>query len=373
MDAEAFSVRTGAAMPCEDADSTLPPSCIDDRVGPQRRVLVEDASPGVGGALTSLAALVDVLSTHGYEVRVMASAHEAAAECGVLALPLQDGDGPFALRVARRSLSLIREARAWRPHVLLGNNAPAPNLACAIAARALGIPRLQYVRGAFHRGRLARAVLVDAAAIFAVGAEVHARLPAAIRVEEGLSEAQWPSAREGTTTRRFWCSTLAPWKGIGLFCDALAQAPGAGADLCAADLASWGHPGSMAASMPPGCVVHRNASQASIDRLRSQCGIYVHTALQPEPFGRSVLEAMAAGLCPVVPDEGGPRTLVTHGVSGLHYEARSKVSLVAALRRLDADASLRESLSNEAAKVAHAHRAEVAFEPIRLALERVLW
>lgn len=336
------------------------------------RLLVEDASPGVGGALTSLAALVDVLTSHGHEVRVLASSREAASQCGVEALPLHDGDGAFAMRVARRSVSLMREARLWKPDLLLGNNAPAPNLACAITARTLGIPRLQYVRGAFHHGRLARAVLVDAAAVFAVGEEVHAKLPRALQVEEGLSDAQWPSARSGPSTRRFWCSTLAPWKGVSLFCDALAEAPAEGADLCAADLASWGHPAPIPEPTTPGCIVHRNASQAAIDALRARCGIYVHTALQPEPFGRSVLEAMAAGLCPVVPDEGGPSMLIAHGVSGLHYQARSKTSLVEALRRLDASEALREALSREAAHAAQRHRASVAFEPVRLAMERVV-
>ena len=335
------------------------------------RLLVEDASPGVGGALTSLAALVDVLTAHGHEVRVLASSPKAAAQCGVEALALHDGDGAFAMRVARRSVSLMREAHRWKPDVLLGNNAPAPNLACAITARTLGIPRLQYVRGAFHHGRLARAVLADAAVVFAVGEEVHAKLPIALRVEEGLSDAQWPSARRGPSTRRFWCATLAPWKGVSLFCEVLAEAPGEGADLCAADLACWGQPAPIEEPTPPGCIVHRNASQSAIDALRARCGIYVHTALQPEPFGRSVLEAMAAGLCPVVPDEGGPRTLIEHGVTGLHYQARSKTSLVQALHRLDASEPLREALSRESARAAQRHRAGIAFEPVRLAMERV--
>jgi len=332
------------------------------------RVLVEDASPGAGGALTSLAALAEVLEGRGHQVRVLASSREAARACGLDARPLDDGDGSFAARVGYRVVSLLREARRFKPDVLLANNAPAPNLACAIVARALDIPRIQYVRGAFHNGQLARTVLSDAAAVFAVGGEVHALLPQAIRLSEGLSRSQWPSPRHAHTSRRFWCSTLTPWKGISLLRSALHQVPGEGADVCAADLLAWGSPQSIEGHWAPGCEVHRNASQELIDGLRARCGIYVHTSLQPEPFGRSVLESMAAGLCPLVPDEGGPAEFVMHEGNGLHYQARSQESLVHALQRLDASPALREHLGSKAAESARSFQAGLVFEPVVRAL-----
>ena len=333
------------------------------------RVLVEDASPGLGGALTSLAALTDVLGQRGHQVRVLASSKAAAATCGLDARALDDGEGTFATRVGRRVVSLLREAHRFKPDVILANNAPAPNLAAAIVARALDIPRVQYVRGAFHHGHLARSVLADAAAIFVVGREVHIKLPQATRVSEGLSRAQWPSPRTSSTSRRFWCSALTPWKGISLLQRALHEAPGAGADVCAADLLAWGSPDAIDAPWAPGCEVHRNASQDVIDQLRARCGVYVHTALQPEPFGRSVLESMAAGLCPVVPDEGGPSELVLHQVSGLHYQARSHESLVQALKQLDASPALREHLAAEALARAPAFESTAVFEPVVRSLE----
>lgn len=334
------------------------------------RVLVEDASPGVGGALTSLAALTEVLEARGHRVRVLASSLDAARALGLDARPLADGEGSYAARVGHRVVSLMREVRRFKPDVLLANNAPAPNLAAAIVARACHLPRVQYVRGAFHQGQLARAVLSDASAVFAVGSEVHKSLPSAMRVDEGLSRAQWPSPRHTVSSRRFWCSSLAPWKGISLLQSALAQAPAEGADICAADLLRWGSPESLPQPWAPGCEVHRNVSQSRIDEFRARCGIYVHTALQPEPFGRSVLESMAAGLCPVVPDEGGPLEYVSHEEHGLRYQARSLESLVHALKRLDAHPRLREQLASNAAARAERFEATQVFAPVVQALER---
>lgn len=52
-----------------------------------------------------------------------------------------------------------------------------------------------------------------------------------------------------------------------------------------------------------------NAERATIMELLGRCGVYVHTCVG-EPFGISVVEAMAAGCIPVVPSVGGPSEYV---------------------------------------------------------------
>ncbi len=59
----------------------------------------------------------------------------------------------------------------------------------------------------------------------------------------------------------------------------------------------------------------------------------VQSSIQPEPFGRTVLEAMACGLVALVPDVGGPAEVVEHGVTGLLYKVADEKGLAGAMDR----------------------------------------
>src|SRR2546422_5286487 len=67
-----------------------------------------------------------------------------------------------------------------------------------------------------------------------------------------------------------------------------------------------------------------------------------------EPFGISVLEAMAARIPVVVSDVGGLSEIVEHGVTGLKVQPRDPVSLAASIRRLLEEESLARELTQKA-------------------------
>jgi glycosyltransferase involved in cell wall biosynthesis len=74
--------------------------------------------------------------------------------------------------------------------------------------------------------------------------------------------------------------------------------------------------------------------------LLAAVDVLAHTSISPEPFGRVLIEAMAAGRPVVTPAEGGGLEIVADGVTGLLYTPRDPAALAAALLRLLGDPAL---------------------------------
>lgn len=83
-----------------------------------------------------------------------------------------------------------------------------------------------------------------------------------------------------------------------------------------------------------------------LEQLR-QHAIFIMSGVS-EGMSNALLEAMAAGLAPVVSDTPGNRALVTPGVNGLTYESESADALANALRQLFEDSELTQRLGRAA-------------------------
>jgi glycosyltransferase involved in cell wall biosynthesis len=86
----------------------------------------------------------------------------------------------------------------------------------------------------------------------------------------------------------------------------------------------------------------------------------VHASVIPEPFGRVIVEGMAAGLPVVAAGAGGPTEIVTDGVDGLIHRPGDVADLAASLRRLAADPELRRRLGTAAVESARGFSPAVA-------------
>jgi glycosyltransferase involved in cell wall biosynthesis len=73
--------------------------------------------------------------------------------------------------------------------------------------------------------------------------------------------------------------------------------------------------------------------------------VLVHCA-ELEPFGLVPVEAMLHGVPPVVPDEGGPRETVRHGVDGLRVDPTDADALAAAIIELAKDPARRAKMGD---------------------------
>jgi glycosyltransferase involved in cell wall biosynthesis len=85
----------------------------------------------------------------------------------------------------------------------------------------------------------------------------------------------------------------------------------------------------------------------------------VHASVIPEPFGRVIVEGMAAGLPVVAAAGGGPTEIVSDGVDGLLYPPGDVDELAATLRRVAADPDLGERLGRAAVERARAFSPEL--------------
>jgi glycosyltransferase involved in cell wall biosynthesis len=78
--------------------------------------------------------------------------------------------------------------------------------------------------------------------------------------------------------------------------------------------------------------------------LMAACDVFVLPSTKREGLARSLIEAMAHGVAPVVTDCGGSPEVVVDGVSGIVVPVRDVAALAAAVERLHDDPELRRRM-----------------------------
>lgn len=100
--------------------------------------------------------------------------------------------------------------------------------------------------------------------------------------------------------------------------------------------------------------------------------VLVHASVIPEPFGRVIVEGMAAGLPVVAAGGGGPSEILTDGVDGLLYPPGDVGALAALLSRLARDPELAGRLGQAATERALAFSPESVARTTRRFYDQVL-
>ncbi|WP_129609537.1 MULTISPECIES: glycosyltransferase [Rhodoplanes] len=192
------------------------------------------------------------------------------------------------------------------------------------------------------------------------------RPPAAIRAALGLPH--------GPLVGVF--SRLAPWKGQHVLLDALAALPGVGAIVVGdalfgeQDYAAALH--TQAAALGLAERVRFLGHRADVPLLMQAVDVMVHPSVAPEPFGRTLVEAMLAGTPVIATDAGAAAEILDHGAAGTLVPPADDAALAAAIARtLAAPDGLAAQRARAAARAHTLYGVEAMQEAVAAVIARV--
>ena len=282
---------------------------------------------------------------------------------------------------------LIARLRYGRFDVALGASGPGVDLALYLTRPLLGHKIVQLIHGPVARSRTIGRCLKTANQVFYLESSretVIAALstlrsaPAQLepqrfqKLQNGLPANAWPSLSQKRRPVIFWAASLLKWKGLDTLLDALGRLPEKerpDTHICYIRPKQTSLPTSRA---PVGMThVYWHEAPENLDKLRAGANIFVSTS-HGEPFGLSILEAMAAGHCIVIPADGAfwDRTLID-GVDCIKYQPDDPADLAEKLRELGQNLQLVRAFGAAAASLAKHYRAESCYAPVKEVLERL--
>ena len=84
--------------------------------------------------------------------------------------------------------------------------------------------------------------------------------------------------------------------------------------------------------------------RGDIPDLMRLSDVVVHSSIDPEPFGRVLIEAMASGKPIVAANSGGPLDVVRHGIDGFLVDPSDSLMLGSAISTLLSDEGMRHRM-----------------------------
>lgn len=308
-------------------------------------VLVVEEAPTLGGSLTSIELVIRHGQAEGMQFGVMSHInweHILPSHVRKHTLPSLSS---ARFHTVRQILHTVHIIRKYKYNIVILNNILSANYPALIAARLCGLPVIQFVR-AYERDAFSWRQLKSYVHTFiAVSSSVKDKLlelgaeAQSIQLAyEGIQNKERVSKEQKYASRTRWgiphdaqcigfVGRLVHWKGFELFTQSAIQSMLTNPNLVAV-LVGGGS----------------ESEQSTIDALHQQIrthqlehrfkwlghlppedvlsvfqglDLFVHTSIQPEPFGRVLLEAMAMGIPTLSSSEGGPREIITHQQDGL--------------------------------------------------------
>jgi len=278
------------------------------------------------------------------------------------------------------ALALGRLMQRFQPHLVHLNDVISLNHAGALASRRAGLAAICHCRS-FDLATPAEArwllpgidgmiFISQAIAQAHRGVMPHLRHHAVIPNAVDLAEFAAPVDRMAVAASLgapvdaplvVMAGRISPWKGQHIFVEALAQVSAAcpavhGVIVGQPEEADG--PGyaarvqAQAAALGLGERLHWAGFRRDMPQVLAAADVVVHCSVKPEPFGRVIIEGMAAGRPVVASALGGAAEIITHGQDGLLTPAGDAAALAEALLHLLADRTARDRLGQAARRTA---------------------
>lgn len=388
------------------------------------RVLFLDNSSTFGGAIESLAYLVDGLADYDVESvvvsgqppgRIEEAFPKAITESVDIRLRWRDRTAPY--RLARRMASshlvtrlvLLFAAMDWHlrrtlpaavryarigsdydVHLVHLNNCLEGQLDGLLAAGILGVPCVAHARGFQNPTRALRWLVPRVDRHVAISGAIHRNLR-----EIGAPKDRISVIHDGMNLDRFrephdtrkvredlgvppeapafgLFGRIIEWKGVREFVRAaqrVLRRLGSAYAVVVGDesdgsLDYFREVRSLAEDSDVGDRILFTGYREDVPALMQSLDVVVHASIDPEPFGMVIAEAMAAGKAVVSADEGGPRDIVVDGETGYRVDPRDTKALASAISDLLEDPRKAEAMGR-----AGRRRAQRLFSKERYARE----
>lgn len=270
--------------------------------------------------------------------------------------------------------------RHGKVDVWLGASGPGVDMGIYLARWLLGGRVVQLIHGSVACSRTIGRCLISADKVFYLRSAYDSLQRALVMVNateadfdigkfevmlNGLSAQAWPTVSECDDLTILWAASALKWKGLDLFIEALAKF----SDQC--------RPHSQICFLRPKDImlpwsevnipikhVQWYESPENLNEIRAHSSVFISTSLN-EPFGLSILEALAAGLCVMIPRDGAYWDQVLEdGQSCVKYVPGCSEDLVKKISALSCMPSKIKEIACRGRVVAERYRAESCYHNV---------
>lgn len=190
--------------------------------------------------------------------------------------------------------------------------------------------------------------------------------------ENGICKNQWPSPCQYKIPTILWASSLLKWKGLDILIDALGK------------IRAENRPNTHICFIKPLDTllpisnhhidienIKWHEEPKNLDQIRASSNIFVSTS-QNEPFGLSILEAMASGHCVMIPADNAywDKTL-SHNKSCIKYAPQDTDDLRSKIQFLQDNPDVIQRIGMCAKNISRKYKAEDLHQPIISAISKL--